>query len=105
MSFEYVSSPGVPTIRLKNFSGVGTVADAGRWSTSSVEMRGSWRYSLIFAVYSGSLACCASRGELSATSATAASTAVRAKVLTGDMRIPREVGRYQLRTAPSGGAL
>src|SRR5688572_1729492 len=55
MSFAYVSSPGVPTMRPKNLSGVGTVADAGRWSTSSVVMRGSWRYSLIFAVYSASM--------------------------------------------------
>src|SRR5919199_2097006 len=54
MSLAYVSSPGVPTIRPRNFSGVGTVLDAGRWSTSSVVMRGSWRYSLIFAVYSAS---------------------------------------------------
>src|SRR5688572_23721129 len=54
MSFAYVSSPGVPTMRPKNLSGVGTLLDAGRWSTSSVEMRGSWRYSLILAVYSAS---------------------------------------------------
>jgi hypothetical protein len=57
MSFAYVSSPGVPTMRPRNLSGVGTVLDAGRWSTSSVVMRGSWRYSLIFLVYSSSFGC------------------------------------------------
>jgi hypothetical protein len=59
MSFALVSSPGVPTIRPWNLSGVGTVADAGKWSTSSVVMRGSCSYSLILAVYSTSTACCA----------------------------------------------
>src|SRR6185503_7803799 len=57
MSFAYVSSPGVPGMWPRNLSGVGTVADAGRWSTSSVVMRGSVRYSLIFAVYAASLRC------------------------------------------------
>src|SRR3954454_9727365 len=57
MSFAYVSSPGVPTILPRVFSGVGTVLDAGRWSTSSVVIRGSWRYSLIFFVYSSSFGC------------------------------------------------
>ena len=44
-------------MRLKNLSGVGTVSEAGRWSTSSVEIRGSCRCSLIFAVYSASIFC------------------------------------------------
>src|SRR5688500_8443776 len=57
MSFAYVSSPGVPTIRPRNLSGVGTVLDAGRGSTSSVVIRGSCRYSLIFRVYSSSFGC------------------------------------------------
>src|SRR3954468_12754993 len=57
MSLACVSSPGVPTMRPRNLSGVGTVLDAGRWSTNSVVMRESWRYSLIFAVYSWSIAC------------------------------------------------
>ena len=52
MSLVYVSSPGVPTIRPRNLSGVGTFDDAGRWSTSSVLIRASCRYSLIFLVYS-----------------------------------------------------
>ncbi len=30
MSFAYVSSPGVPGMRPKNFSGVGIVSEAGR---------------------------------------------------------------------------
>jgi hypothetical protein len=34
----------------RNLSGVGTVLEAGRWSTRSVEKRGSVRYSLILAV-------------------------------------------------------
>src|SRR5256885_7806397 len=59
MSFAYVSSPVVPTIRPRNLSGVGTVFDAGRWSTSSVVMRGSCRYRLISAVYAESFGCCA----------------------------------------------
>src|ERR1051325_12035403 len=57
MSSDLVSSPGVPTMCPKNFSGVGTLLDAGRWSTSSVVIRGSVRYSLIFAVYSASCFC------------------------------------------------
>src|ERR1043166_6505593 len=63
MSLAWVSSPGVPTILPKNLRGVGTVLEAGRWSTNSVVMRGSWRYSLIFFVYSSSLACCAPAGD------------------------------------------
>src|SRR4051812_14831633 len=43
----------------RNLSGVGTVADAGRWSTSSVEIRGSERLALILAVYSTSIFCAA----------------------------------------------
>src|ERR1043166_2815052 len=43
----------------KNLSGVGTLSDAGRWSTSSVEIRGSINSDLIFAVYSASCRCCA----------------------------------------------
>ena len=38
----------------RNFNGVGTLSDAGRWSTSSVVIRGSDKYSLILAVYSAS---------------------------------------------------
>src|ERR1043165_4945559 len=57
MSSDRVSSPGVPTIWPKNLSGVGTLVDAGRWSTSSVVIRGSVRYSLILAVYSASCFC------------------------------------------------
>ena len=34
-------SPGMPTARPRNASGVGTESDAGRWSTSSVVIRGS----------------------------------------------------------------
>src|SRR3569833_4677010 len=41
----------------RNLSGVGTVADAGRWSTSSVEMRGSDSRCLISDVYSASCFC------------------------------------------------
>src|SRR5258708_28814999 len=74
MCFAYVSSPGVPTMRPRNLSGVGTVADAGRWSTSSVVIRGSWRYSLILAVYAESFGCWASIG--------AAATRARAEVAT-----------------------
>src|SRR3954469_10395080 len=59
MSLAYVSSPGVPGIRPKNFSGVGIVSEAGRWSTSSVLIRGSCVYSLILAVYSSSSFCLA----------------------------------------------
>src|SRR5215472_4663921 len=57
MSFAYVSSPGLPGIRPRNFSGEGTVSDAGMWSTSSVVMRGSCRYSLMSLVYSSSIFC------------------------------------------------
>src|ERR1051326_1640540 len=75
MSLAWVSSPGVPTILPKNLRGVGTVLEAGRWSTSSVVMRGSWRYSLIFFVYSSSLACCAPAGDGGATTPWAAARA------------------------------
>src|ERR1043166_3755274 len=44
-------------MRPKNLSGEGTVSDAGMWSTSSVEMRGSCRYSLMSRVYSSSSFC------------------------------------------------
>src|SRR6185503_7575875 len=57
MSFAYVSSPGVPAMRLKNFKVVGTVSEAVRWATSSVVIRESCRYPLIFAVYSASSLC------------------------------------------------
>src|SRR5688572_901745 len=72
MSFAYVSSPGVPTIRPRNLSGVGTVVDAGRWSTSSVVIRGSCRYSLIFRVYSSSFGCAVARAGLLCARAVAA---------------------------------
>src|SRR4029453_8284023 len=38
----------------RNLSGVGTLSDAGRWSTSSVEIRGSGKYCLMALVYSTS---------------------------------------------------
>src|SRR5258708_22429291 len=57
MSLAYVSSPGLPGMRPRNFSGDGTDADAGMWSTSSVVTRESVRYSLISFVYSSSCFC------------------------------------------------
>src|SRR5215472_11091152 len=44
-------------MRPRNLSGEGTVSDAGMWSTSSVVMRGSCRYSFISLVYSSSSFC------------------------------------------------
>src|SRR5581483_9213118 len=44
-------------MRPRNFSGEGTVSEAGMWSTSSVVMRGSCRYSLMRRVYSSSSFC------------------------------------------------
>src|SRR5215469_15639739 len=44
-------------MRPRNFNGEGTVSDAGMWSTSSVVMRGSCRYSLMSLVYSSSSFC------------------------------------------------
>src|ERR1035441_7512282 len=44
-------------MRPRNLSGDGTVSDAGMWSTSSVVMRGSCRYSLMSLVYSSSIFC------------------------------------------------
>src|SRR6476661_10003869 len=96
MSFAYVSSPGVPTMRPRNLSGVGTVLDAGRWSTSSVVMRGSWRYSLIFLVYSSSFGCeagfaapaafCARTGDCGASAHSAATAMGHANRRTGRNR-------------------
>src|SRR5271169_1532187 len=53
-------------MRPRNFSGEGTVSDAGMWSTSSVEMRGSWRYSLMSLVYSSSIFCGAAGAAVAA---------------------------------------
>src|SRR5690242_21482188 len=105
MSFAYVSSPGVPTMRPRNLSGVGTVPDAGRWSTSSVVMRGSWRYSLIFLVYSSSFGCdagfaapafCARTVDCGASAQSAAAAKGHANRRTGrirsDMSFPPENG-------------
>src|ERR1039457_7240950 len=44
-------------MRPKKLSGEGTVSEAGMWSTSSVEMRGSCRYCLMSLVYSSSIFC------------------------------------------------
>src|SRR5579883_2704194 len=44
-------------MRPRNLSGEGTVSEAGMWSTSSVVMRGSCRYSWISRVYSSSIFC------------------------------------------------
>src|ERR1035438_3353338 len=44
-------------MRPRNLRGEGTVSDAGIWSTSSVVMRGSCRYSLMSLVYSSSIFC------------------------------------------------
>src|ERR1039458_6025132 len=44
-------------MRPRNLRGEGTVSDAGMWSTSSVVMRGSCRYSLMSLVYSSSIFC------------------------------------------------
>src|SRR5579863_8698365 len=41
-------------MRPRNLSGEGTVSDAGMWSTSSVLIRGSCRYSWMSLVYSSS---------------------------------------------------
>src|ERR1035441_2707005 len=57
MSLAYVNSPGLPGMRPRNLRGEGTVSDAGMWSTSSVVMRGSCRYSLMSLVYSSSIFC------------------------------------------------
>src|SRR3954469_15684842 len=72
--------PRWPTMWPRNLSGVGTVAEAGRWSTSSVEMRGSDNSCLIFAVYSASCfwaACANAAGTMTTCdSAPAANSAI-----------------------------
>src|SRR6266550_1536692 len=76
MSTAWSRRPESPTMWPRNLSGVGTVADAGKWSTSSVEIRGSESRFLIIAVYSASTFCvaCANSGAV-CDSAPAASTA------------------------------
>src|SRR5215218_2606049 len=94
MSFAYVSSPGVPTMRPRNLSGVGTVLDAGRWSTSSVVIRGSCRYSLIFRVYSSSFGCAGRAAPaLCASAAAAGAISDRARAATG--HASRRTGRIR----------
>src|SRR5579872_2298447 len=66
MSSAYVSSPGVPGIRPRNFNGDGTLSEAGMWSTSSVVTRGSCKYCLINFVYSSSSFCGAAAAVLAA---------------------------------------
>src|SRR5688572_1010940 len=104
MSFAYVSSPGVPTIRPRNLSGVGTVLDAGRWSTSSVVIRGSCRYSLIFRVYSSSMGCVPRAALFCAPATGAAARTMAAAAATGHTsrcmeRIRRDMSFLLLRWA------
>src|SRR6188508_3681158 len=72
----------------RNLSGVGTLSDAGRWSTSSVEMRESVSELLMSAVYSASCFCagacplCAEGRAHGATMTTSASS-------TQDVRLNR----------------
>src|SRR4051812_48988839 len=95
MSFAYVSSPGCPTTRPRNLSGVGTVLDAGRWSTSSVVIRESWRYSLIFFVYSSSFGCALGLAALPPPWALAANGVPAQTVATAMAHAYRPTGRIR----------
>src|SRR5215475_447335 len=54
MTFEYVRVSGAPTMWPRVFSGVGTVDEAGRWSTRFVLKNDSVVYSRICFVYPSS---------------------------------------------------
>src|SRR5215831_7749952 len=104
MSFAYVSSPGVPGMRPKNFSGDGTLSDAGMWSTSSVVMRGSCRCCRISFVYSSSCFCGVVAGAAANANTALARTAILAFIefSSEEEILPRDAARSDQRTCDDG---